>query len=79
MLEGFVVLLMIAVWYTGYLNTMRYISITGGYRNACDWALEMKVNKKTFYLSMLITRLMIFISWPICFVVRAMVFAMNDK
>jgi hypothetical protein len=78
-MENIIVVVMILTWIEGYICTMRYISVTGGYRDACDYALEMEANKKTFYLSMLVARLLIFVTWPICFMVRAISFSVNGQ
>ena len=73
MLEQVVILIMIVTWIEGYLCTMRFVSITGGYRDAYDVAYQMKLNKKSYYLGVAMFKVTTFFLWPIVFMLRATV------
>lgn len=73
-----IVALLIAIWYEGYLTTMRFVSVTGGFREAMDVTLTY-ASRKDYYIGVVIFKVLGLLLWPVVFAVRAVALAVCDK
>lgn len=73
-----IVALLVAIWYEGYLTTMRFVSATGGFREAMDVTLTY-ASRKDYYIGVAVFKVLGLLLWPIVFTVRAIAVAACDK
>lgn len=73
-----IVALLIAIWYEGYLTTMRFVSATGGFREAMDVTLTY-ASRKDYYIGVVIFKVLGLLLWPIVFTVRAIAVSCCEK
>lgn len=73
-----IVVLLIAIWYEGYLTTMRFVSATGGFREAMDVTLTY-ASRKDYYIGVAIFKVLGLLLWPVVFAIRAVAVAACEK
>lgn len=73
-----VVVLLAMIWYEGYLTTMRFVSATGGFREAMDVTLTY-ASRKDYYVGVAIFKVLGLLLWPIVFTVRAIAVSAYEK
>lgn len=73
-----IVALLLMVWYEGYLTTMRFVSATGGFREAMDVTLTY-ASRKDYYVGVAIFKVLGLLLWPVIFTIRAVAVAACKK
>lgn len=73
-----IVMLLIAIWYEGYLTTMRFVSATGGFREAMDVTLTYG-SRKDYYIGVAAFKLLGLLLWPVIFAIRAVAVAAYER
>lgn len=73
-----IVMLLVAIWYEGYLTTMRFVSATGGFREAMDVTLTY-ASRKDYYIGVAAFKLLGLLLWPVVFTIRVVAVSACDK
>lgn len=73
-----IVALLIAIWYEGYLTTMRFVSATGGFRDAMDITLTYG-SRKDYYVGTFIFKALGLLLWPVVFAIRAVALSICER
>lgn len=73
-----IVALLIAIWYEGYLTTMRFVSATGGFREAMDVTLTY-ASRKDYYIGVAAFKLLGLLLWPVVFAIRAVAISVRER
>lgn len=73
-----IVALLIAIWYEGYLTTMRFVSATGGFREAMDVTLTY-ASRKDYYIGVAAFKLLGLLLWPVVFAIRAVAISVCER
>lgn len=73
-----IAVLIAALWYEGYLSTMRFISATGGFREAMDFTLTY-ASRKDYYVAVAVFKFTAVLMWPVFFMVKAIALAIHEE